>query len=102
MATKTHDEASGCIFQWKIENISHCWLKKRKTIDSPRFIADALESTKWFLRLYLSGYTNENYIGFYLRRENDCVGPDYVNVNYDLAILDKDGSVLKEKRGNKP
>ncbi|GBM88111.1 Speckle-type POZ protein [Araneus ventricosus] len=97
MATKTRDETSGCTFQWKIDNISHCWLKKGEMIDSPRFIADALEGTKWFLRLYPSGYANENYICFYLRREKDCVGPDFINVNYQIAVLDKDGSVLKER-----
>ncbi|GBN00883.1 TD and POZ domain-containing protein 1-like [Araneus ventricosus] len=97
MASKTYDETSGCTFQWKIENISHCWLKRQGMIDSPRFIADALEGTKWFLRLYPAGWASENYIGILLCRENVCVGPYSIKVNFQISILDKDGSVLKER-----
>ncbi|GBN51733.1 hypothetical protein AVEN_82190-1 [Araneus ventricosus] len=97
MATKTGNETSGCTFQWKIKNISHCWLKRSETIDSPRFIADALEGTKWSLHLFPSGNNDGNYFGFYLYREKDCIGPDNFEVNYQLAILDKDSSILIER-----
>ncbi|GBN93586.1 Speckle-type POZ protein [Araneus ventricosus] len=97
MTTKTGDETSGCTFQWKIKNISHCWLKTSEMIDSPRFIADALEGTKWFLRLYPSHTTALNHVGLFLLREEDCVGPNTTEVNFQLSFLDKDGSILKER-----
>ncbi|GBM91666.1 Speckle-type POZ protein-like B [Araneus ventricosus] len=83
--------------RWKIENISHCWwLKKGEGLESPAFVVDAVVGTKWSLLLYPVGDTVENYVGFYLNREEDCGGPDVIEICYQLAFLGKDGSILKE------
>ncbi|GBO45493.1 TD and POZ domain-containing protein 5 [Araneus ventricosus] len=96
MATRNNDETNGYTFQWKIENISHCWLKPFERIESPIFIADTLESTKWSLWLYPLGQTNEKEnVSFFLHRE-DCSGPGVIEINYQLAFLNNDGSFLKE------
>ncbi|GBM73846.1 TD and POZ domain-containing protein 5 [Araneus ventricosus] len=97
MATKTDDDANGCIFLWKIENISRCYLKMKQEIIRPIFIADALEGTKWSLWLYPMGDTDENYVDCYLYRERDCSGPNVIEIGCELAILDKDGSFLTER-----
>ncbi|CAL1295010.1 unnamed protein product [Larinioides sclopetarius] len=97
MAKGNEDETNGYALQWKIENISHCWLKTREHVPSPKFTADALEGTKWSLWLYPKGDETENNISFFLHRERDCSGPDNFEVNYQLAFLNKNGSILKEK-----
>ncbi|GBM91668.1 Speckle-type POZ protein [Araneus ventricosus] len=65
-------------------------------IESPAFNADALEGTKWSLRLYPVGNTDANYVSFFLKREKDCSGPENFEVNLQLAFLGKDGSIVKE------
>ncbi|KAF8787841.1 TD and POZ domain-containing protein 3 [Argiope bruennichi] len=87
----------GCTFVWEIENISHCWLSTGERIASPVFIADVLEDTKWSLWLYPMGYTDKNCVSFYLRREEDCTGPNVIKVNFQLSFLDKNGSFLTKE-----
>ncbi|CAL1276738.1 unnamed protein product [Larinioides sclopetarius] len=71
--------------------------KPFERIESPVFIANALEGTKWSLWLYPLGDTSENeFVSFYLYREN-FNGPDVIEINYQLALLNKDGSFLKER-----
>ncbi|KAF8787839.1 TD and POZ domain-containing protein 1 [Argiope bruennichi] len=89
MAAKSDEETNGCVFLWKIENISHWWVKKESRIISPAFIADAIDGTKWTLWLYPN--CNDN-IHLYLHREEDCCGPNIVDVKYQLRILSKDDS----------
>ncbi|GBN23585.1 Speckle-type POZ protein [Araneus ventricosus] len=97
MATEIDGETNGCIFEWKIENISHCWLKNGKEIRSPVFIADALEDTKWSLWLYPMGDRDDKNVGIYLARERDFSGPNEIEVNYQIAFLDKNGTYLTER-----
>ncbi|GBM75418.1 TD and POZ domain-containing protein 2 [Araneus ventricosus] len=88
--------------RWKIENISHCWwFKKGERFESPAFVADALEGTKWSLWLYSVEKTEDSDIGFYLKREEDCRGPDNFEVHFQLAFLGKDGSIAKERTAAK-
>ncbi|KAF8796455.1 hypothetical protein HNY73_000826 [Argiope bruennichi] len=97
MTTKTYNGINRYIFQWNIENFPH-WLKKRQQIDSPCFITDSLETTKWSLRLYPKGNknVNENFVSLFLVRRKDCSGPDRKEINYQLAFVDKDGFFLTE------
>ncbi|GBN23980.1 TD and POZ domain-containing protein 5 [Araneus ventricosus] len=97
MAARNGGETNGCTFQWKIENISQCWLKTGEIIPSPTFVEDVLEGTKWSLRLFPRGEANDSVISFYLHREKDSSGPANYVVNYRLAFLDKDGSFLNKK-----
>ncbi|XP_055943458.1 TD and POZ domain-containing protein 1-like [Argiope bruennichi] len=99
MATEINDETIGCTFQWKIENISHCWLKKNEFIESPVFTADALKGTKWKLYFYPMGCNNENKLDFSLHRVPDNTGKNFVQLNYLLAFVDKSGSILHEING---
>ncbi|KAF8787835.1 TD and POZ domain-containing protein 1 [Argiope bruennichi] len=99
MATEINDETIGCTFQWKIENISHCWLTKGRCTESPVFTADAPKGTKWTLRFYPMGCNNENELEFYLYRQTDDAGEKIVRVNYLLAFVDKSGSILHEING---
>ncbi|GBL89402.1 Speckle-type POZ protein [Araneus ventricosus] len=101
MATGNEGETNGCTFQWKIENISHCWWLFAEGMTSPSFIADALEGTKWCLFLYLTGNRNEEDVSVYLHRKGDCSGPNIIEINFQLAFLGADGSLLKERNVSK-
>ncbi|GBN92533.1 hypothetical protein AVEN_32240-1 [Araneus ventricosus] len=96
MTTRNDSRTNGCIFQWKIENLSHCcWLREGVELASPTFMGDEFFGTKWSLHLYpMGGEKFKNSIGFYLHREDDS-GPHEMEVNYHLAFLSKDGTVLK-------
>ncbi|GBM91664.1 hypothetical protein AVEN_180043-1 [Araneus ventricosus] len=43
------------------------------------------------------GYEDESFIAYFLKREKDCNGPDTLEVNFQLAFLDTDGSILTER-----
>ncbi|GBM65208.1 TD and POZ domain-containing protein 5 [Araneus ventricosus] len=100
MASRNDGEANGCTSQWKIENVSQSWwLKEGERIQSPAFVADGLEGTKWSLWFFPNGEDgdDEDFIGIYLHREKDCSGPDIIEVNYHFAFLGKDDSVICEE-----
>ncbi|KAF8771472.1 Speckle-type POZ protein like [Argiope bruennichi] len=92
-------EREGCcyIIQWRIENFSYCWHNKGEQLLSPSIVIDSLSETKWSLSLYPRGYNNGNCISYFLCREKDSKGPDIIEINYELAFLADDGSVLKTR-----
>ncbi|GBM11968.1 TD and POZ domain-containing protein 5 [Araneus ventricosus] len=96
MASK---ESEGKCFTilWKLENISYCLEKKGDRIESPAFVVEAVDQTKWKLLLYPRGGRVENCIGYFLNREADSKGADKVEIKYELAFTAKDGSVLASK-----
>ncbi|GBL97662.1 TD and POZ domain-containing protein 5, partial [Araneus ventricosus] len=85
-------------FQWKVENISYSWMERREYLESPTFIANALEGTKWSLRLFPKRNIFTNSFNACLYRENDWCGPEVIQVKYDLALLDEDG-LISETEG---
>ncbi|GBN94250.1 TD and POZ domain-containing protein 3 [Araneus ventricosus] len=84
-------------FIWKLENASYCWQKIGERIESPSFILDSIEETKWKLRLYPRGQDWSNEIGFYLVREADSKGADNIEIEYDLSFLAQDGTSLESR-----
>ncbi|GFW92139.1 speckle-type POZ protein [Trichonephila clavipes] len=82
--------------QWSIENNNYFWHNKGKRYLSRKFSATVMENTKWRLTLYPGTEKNESSIVCRLRREED-EGPENIVLNYYLAVLGKDDSVLKNK-----
>ncbi|GBN77974.1 hypothetical protein AVEN_129812-1 [Araneus ventricosus] len=82
-------------FLWKLENISYCLEKKGKRIESPSFVVDAIDQTKWKLCFYPRGDSDEDWIACYLHREADSKGASSVKIKYELALIKDDGSELK-------
>ncbi|GBM28333.1 TD and POZ domain-containing protein 3 [Araneus ventricosus] len=78
-------------FTWTVENISCCWQKKSEFLDSPVFMINALQGSKYRLTLSPRGDIHDNYIGFYLVSQGD--GP-HARIDCELAFLSKEGSVL--------
>ncbi|KAF8770921.1 TD and POZ domain-containing protein 1 [Argiope bruennichi] len=88
-------------FSWTIENVSYCWQKKGKQIVSSTFVADTIEETKWKLCLYPRGKENEDFIAYYIHREMDSKGPENIELEYELAFLAEDCSILVSSNSNK-
>ncbi|CAL1282224.1 unnamed protein product [Larinioides sclopetarius] len=84
-------------FIWKLENASYCWQKTGERIESPAFILDSIDETKWKLRLYPRGQDWSNEIGFYLVRDADSKGSDSIEIEYDLSFLAQDGTILESR-----
>ncbi|GFU84750.1 speckle-type POZ protein-like [Trichonephila clavipes] len=71
---------------WKIVNFSYLWHAKGERLDSPLFSLNGLDKTKWKLRLYPRGDTSGNYIAYFLRREAVDLGPDPIEVAFELSL----------------
>ncbi|GFT01636.1 speckle-type POZ protein B [Nephila pilipes] len=103
MDSQRISEKEGFSFTWVIENFNFCWQKEGGAIMSPAFIADTLEKTKWRLLLYPKGVSDvkEDFISFYLERQEDCRGPKSFTIFYELSFLAADGSVLESSGTSK-
>ncbi|KAF8771292.1 Speckle-type POZ protein B like protein [Argiope bruennichi] len=86
-------------YTWKLENVSYCLQKRGAVIKSPAFVINSIDETKWKLGLYPRGKQYGNYIGFYLYREGDSKGPEYVEIKYELELVAEGSSnqTRKEK-----
>ncbi|GIX92484.1 protein roadkill [Caerostris extrusa] len=74
--------------------MSYCWQNEFGSIESPPFVADTMEGTKWKLQLFPRGDRDGKYIGFYLWRDRECSSLNDVAIDLELSFLDADGSVL--------
>ncbi|GIX94669.1 speckle-type POZ protein [Caerostris darwini] len=101
---KAADNVEGFTFQWSIENISYSGTKKGEAIISPRFAIDNEEKSKeknptiWYLSLYPRGCENGSLVELCLERENSKSDPEVNQIDYELAWLSKDGSVITRVR----
>ncbi|GIY37723.1 speckle-type POZ protein B [Caerostris darwini] len=93
----TMEESKGkeFIFTWVVQNFSFFNQRYREVIESPNFIAVNMKKSKWIVRLFPGGWSNENYLAVYLRCEND--DPFSHKVNYELQVIAID-AVLKTSR----
>ncbi|XP_055952079.1 speckle-type POZ protein-like B isoform X1 [Argiope bruennichi] len=82
-------------FIWILENFEYCDKKIWERLKSPTFIVDTIERTKWSLLIYPRGQESNKWISLFLRREEDSKGPESIEVDFELALLASDDSVLK-------
>ncbi|GBM04521.1 TD and POZ domain-containing protein 3 [Araneus ventricosus] len=93
MAHEENDEKCITIF-WKIENITYISEKFDGNINSPSFVLDVMDETTWNLELYARGEEeSRDYIGIYLKREEDASATANIELLCKLAVIGKDGSV---------
>ncbi|GFQ66651.1 TD and POZ domain-containing protein 3 [Trichonephila clavata] len=64
---------------------------------SPEFAVDSMEDSDWRLCLAPRGHLGSNCISFFLERMPRR-GPESIEVEFDLAFLARDGSVLELKQ----
>ncbi|GBM11950.1 Speckle-type POZ protein B [Araneus ventricosus] len=81
-------------FTWNLEHVSYCLQKKDVAIESPPFVVESIDDTKWYLSLYPRGEEDGNYIGFFLFRETNGKKAHEVLIKYKLEFIKKDGSAL--------
>ncbi|GFU31835.1 TD and POZ domain-containing protein 5 [Trichonephila clavipes] len=83
-------------FTWKIENFCYSTLKNGEYFLSPVFVVNSLWYSKWRLKIYPKGKTEntKDFISFFLIRDITCNGPWNVNIHFDLSFIGSDGSVL--------
>ncbi|CAL1276732.1 unnamed protein product [Larinioides sclopetarius] len=95
MASQEISEKDCYSVTWYVNNFSYCWQKKDEAIASPIFSIFVPEETKWKLLLFPRGTRNGNSIAFFLHREQDCNGAENVEIEYNLEILNVDGSIIR-------
>ncbi|KAF8771296.1 BTB and MATH domain-containing protein 43 [Argiope bruennichi] len=95
MAQKAGEKRKFFTFTWALENASYCWHKNNERLPSPMFVVDGIEKTKWRLSLYPRGMDNAEYISCGLNRLADDTDIDSVEVDFDIAFITEDGTVLK-------
>ncbi|GBN03065.1 Speckle-type POZ protein [Araneus ventricosus] len=100
MSRKEDTERACFTFTWTLENVSYCWQKKGERIGSPVFAVNMAEKTKWRLWLYPRGYRSRSCVGIFLERNAGCGGEDVVEIDYELALLATDGSILRSSNSN--
>ncbi|GBN59355.1 Speckle-type POZ protein, partial [Araneus ventricosus] len=88
-ASKYSQRKAHFTFIWSIENGSA--LIVSEYLKSPRFIAHSMEKTKWRLMMYKRFYGKSIHLGIQ-REENH--GPDSIEIEFELSILDANGSPL--------
>ncbi|GBN88971.1 Speckle-type POZ protein [Araneus ventricosus] len=76
-------------FIWIIENASS--LLNSGWVDSPSFIVQRMEKTKWKLSTYYDISMGE--LCLQISREEDN-GPDSIEIEHEISILDDDGSPI--------
>ncbi|GFT01640.1 TD and POZ domain-containing protein 3 [Nephila pilipes] len=98
MNSQIISEKKNFSFTWVIENFSYCWQKKDEEIRSPAFIVETMAKTKWRLILYPKGLdeddVQEDFISFYLERQEDSKGPANFTIFYEFSFVGADGSLL--------
>ncbi|GFY50852.1 speckle-type POZ protein-like B [Trichonephila inaurata madagascariensis] len=88
-------------FFWNIENYSYYRKKEGEHICSPTFEVESIENSEWYFYLYPQSSSDENYISYELYGSLSEETREVIPVEFELAILTEDGSVLeiKEREG---
>ncbi|GFR19175.1 tdpoz3 [Trichonephila clavata] len=81
-------------FFWNVENCNSIWNKYGGIIYSPTFEVNSIEKFHWNIQLYSHGNIDDNLISYFLHG-NSFSGEEECVLEYDLAILAEDGSVLE-------
>lgn len=79
---------------WKIKNFSHCLRKVNECLESPSFVIDSFEKTKWCLRVYPRGVSDDKFIGCSLDRQISDKEKPRINIDFEVSFLDADKSAF--------
>ncbi|CAL1295704.1 unnamed protein product [Larinioides sclopetarius] len=93
-ASKNSKGKPNFTFIWTIENGSA--LIVTRYLESPQFIAHSILNTKW--KLMVNTELRHETVHLDVQREDDS-GPDIMEIEFELAILDENGSSLGMQTG---
>ncbi|GIY13414.1 speckle-type POZ protein [Caerostris darwini] len=98
MGRITSSERKGFSITWIIGNFDNSTVTNGDCLESPTFIVDTMEETKWCLFLYpvCDDDAVEDDILIGLRRMPDCKGPPSIKIDIEYALLTADCSVAGE------
>ncbi|GBM17860.1 hypothetical protein AVEN_260185-1 [Araneus ventricosus] len=87
-------------FIWKVENVSYCWLKEYESTESPWFVVDEIEGTKWRLLLTVRCGEGGKYVQLWLESSPASKSEENTVFARELDILALDGRVLLSSNNN--
>ncbi|GIY46699.1 speckle-type POZ protein [Caerostris darwini] len=95
MASNNNSERKGFTIMWIIENFKYSTYRYEVGLQSPTFVVDTMEETKWRLFLYHIFYDDniEKDLLFGLRRMPHSKGPQSIKIRCECALLTADGWV---------
>ncbi|GFU84712.1 TD and POZ domain-containing protein 3 [Trichonephila clavipes] len=80
---------------WDVENYSDYAKGRYRCISSPTFRVESVEKSTWVFGLYPQGRNDEDYISYLLNGSLSEETSEVIEVDFEVAILAEDGSVLK-------
>ncbi|CAL1284048.1 unnamed protein product [Larinioides sclopetarius] len=101
MACETESERKCFTFIWKVENVSYCWLKEYESIESPWFVVDEIEGTKWRLLLTVRCGEGGNFVQLWLESSPGSKSEENTVFTRELDILALDGRALLSNNNDK-
>ncbi|GFT44946.1 TD and POZ domain-containing protein 3 [Nephila pilipes] len=94
MASVVDSKKALFTYIWVIENFS---IHSNGTIKSPSFTVNCLNKTKWSLTMWNTLIGDYCSVIRLVREENDG-GPDSIGINFELSVLNENGSPLIKKQ----
>ncbi|KAF8777008.1 Protein maternal effect lethal 26 like protein [Argiope bruennichi] len=82
-------------FRWQIKNFSFANCKTGEAIESPPFVVDILDETKWYILVYPNGKEDEEYVDIYLSRAIDDYGGDNIPIIFTFELEAADSTRLE-------
>ncbi|GIY89812.1 TD and POZ domain-containing protein 1-like [Caerostris extrusa] len=95
MASQRLSQKNAFCITWIVKNYNYWWYLSPGRIESPEFIVDTMEKTKWRLIVYPLPYCGT--IDCFLSRVEECEGPPNIEVEFQLELLAMDGSPLTSR-----
>ncbi|GIX93841.1 speckle-type POZ protein [Caerostris darwini] len=97
MASNNNSGRKGFTITWIIENIDYYRVNNGDCLESPTFIVDTMEETKWCLFVFpIFNDDDVEDLLFGLRRMPDSKGPPSIKIDIEYAILTAGGWVAGE------
>ncbi|GBM97270.1 BTB/POZ domain-containing protein At1g21780 [Araneus ventricosus] len=97
MACGSSRTGSPFTFTWTINNI---YKQSVFYLDSPVFVADSIDKTKWRLGLHVAGWhrSTTGHLTCVLQREKDENGLGSIYIDFQISIVDETGAILRSVR----
>ncbi|GIX69143.1 speckle-type POZ protein [Caerostris extrusa] len=98
MASDNNSERKGFTITWIIENFKYSTYRYGEILESPTFVVDTMEETKWrlFLCLVFDDAVEDDLL-LDLRRMLDSKGPPSIKIDIEYALLTEDGWVFTQR-----
>ncbi|GIY19772.1 speckle-type POZ protein [Caerostris extrusa] len=93
MASNNNPERKGFAITWIIENFKYDPYRYEVGLQSPTFVVDTMEETKWclfFTPIFYDGDVGDLLLG--LKRMSDSKGPPSIKIGCECALLTADGT----------